>query len=85
MLLDDAVDCSQPESGALADLFGRKEGFEQAVAHDRIDAAAGIGHSQADVVAGPRAAVFGDEAHVHAERERADDQRSAARHGVPER
>ena len=56
-LLRKSVDHAEAEAGALADLLGGEERLEGAAGDFGGHAAAGIGHGDHDVVAGPRLAV----------------------------
>ena len=56
-LLSEPVDHAQPEAGAFADLLGGEERLEGAAGDLGGHAAAGIGHGDHDIIAGPRFAV----------------------------
>ena len=48
VLLDDAIDGRQPQSGAFANFLGREEGLEDPIQNRLVHAATGVCHGQAN-------------------------------------
>src|SRR5271170_4892051 len=51
-LFDDAVNRGEPKTSSFSDVFGRKEGLEDAVAQFRRDAATGVQNCELHVASG---------------------------------
>ena len=78
-LLGKTVDLAQPQSGPLADLFGREERLEHARQNIRSDTAPGIRHADLDELA---AQTILCRTACERHRPRTDRQRPSAPHGV---
>ena len=57
MVLDDAMDHRQADSGPFAGSLGGEKWFEYPLTHPRIHARAGVTHRQADIAAPAKAGI----------------------------